>query len=63
MFTLQTKLGTASGTLCTLIFLNGGDILRTFILSAVGATASFFISLLLQHMFRKRPKPDSDSSD
>lgn len=56
MFTIQTKLGTAGGTLCTLIFLNGGDILRTFVLSAVGATASFTISLLLQYLFRKKPK-------
>jgi predicted membrane-bound spermidine synthase len=54
MFTIQTKLGTAGGTLFTLLFIPWTDILRTFVLSGVAAATSFLVSLLLQHLFRKK---------
>jgi hypothetical protein len=56
MFTFHTKLGTVMGTLCSMIFIPWNDVLRTFILSGVGAMSSFLISLLLQFIFRKRRK-------
>jgi uncharacterized membrane protein YjjP (DUF1212 family) len=56
MFTIQTKLGTLGGTICSLLFIPWTDLLKTFILSGVGAASSFLISLLLQHLFRKRKK-------
>ena len=56
MFTIQTKLGTACGTLCSMLFLPWTDILKTVVLSGTGAAVSFLISLLLQHLFRKRKK-------
>jgi uncharacterized membrane protein YjjP (DUF1212 family) len=56
MFTIQTKFGTAGGTLCTMLFIPWDDILRTVVLSGTGATVSFLISLMMQHIFRKRKK-------
>jgi hypothetical protein len=56
MFTFQTKLGTVAGTLCSMLFIPWTDLLKTLVLSGVGATTSFLISLLLQHLFRKKSK-------
>jgi mannitol-specific phosphotransferase system IIBC component len=49
--------GTAGGTfLSTVALLSSGDIIKTVILAAAGATVSFFVSLLLKHFTKKREK-------
>lgn len=54
MNTVATKMGTLGGTLCSILFISWDDIGRTFILSAVGAIASFGISILMQRLTRQR---------
>jgi hypothetical protein len=45
---INTKTGTASGTLLVLLLkINLADLLSTALLAAVGATTSFLISVLL----------------
>ena len=50
-----TVVGTAGGTFLSIVpNLHSEDVLRTVVLGAVGATVSFFISLLLRYFCRKR---------
>ena len=49
--------GTVGGTfLSTVALLNSGDIAKTIILAAAGATVSFFVSYLLKYLTKKRGK-------
>ena len=50
-----TRAGTAGGTLLVLLFniFSATDILHTVIVSAVGASVSFTVSLLLKMLFKK----------
>lgn len=50
-----TVVGTAGGTFLSIVpNLHSEDVLRTVFLGAVGAVVSFFISLLLRYLCRKR---------
>jgi mannitol-specific phosphotransferase system IIBC component len=49
--------GTVGGTfLSTVALLNSGDILKTIVLASIGAAVSFFVSLLLKYITKKREK-------
>ncbi len=49
------QLGTVAGTLlCTLPVLGADELLKTAILAAVGATASFLVSWLLRTLSKRR---------
>jgi uncharacterized membrane protein YdjX (TVP38/TMEM64 family) len=49
--------GTVGGTfLSTAALLNSGDILKTIVLASIGAAVSFFVSLLLKCIIKKREK-------
>ena len=53
-FDNTTKMGTAGGTLLTIIAnISHADILKTGILAAVGATVSFGITLLLKFIYNR----------
>jgi len=48
-FFSDTKIGTAGGTITILLLnLNSGDINKTIILAAIGATVSFVVAQLLK---------------
>jgi hypothetical protein len=50
----NTRIGTLGGTMVVLIFqVDMSEILHTALLAAVGATASFGISVLLKFLFQK----------
>jgi mannitol-specific phosphotransferase system IIBC component len=54
IFDSTTKTGTAGGTLLTILAnISSDDILKTIILAAIGAVASFFITLLLKFFVRR----------
>ena len=54
---LQLRIGTGGGTLLGILGTLGmGDVFATAILAAVGATVSFAMTLLLQHLHRRRRK-------
>jgi len=51
----DTQAGIAGGTLTGLLsVVSSHDLLRTFILAAVGAAASFIVSFLLQWLTRRK---------
>lgn len=54
LFTGHTKYGTAGGII-TIIFvnLNSGDVLKTIILTSIGAIVSFSISLFMKYCLKK----------
>jgi hypothetical protein len=54
MFKLSITAGTFGGTLCTLLIVPWADIARTFLLSGIGAASSFFVSLLLHKLLKKK---------
>lgn len=49
--------GTFGGTLLVLLSLNAGALLETAVLAALGATVSFGVSMALNRLLRRRPKP------
>lgn len=49
----STAIGTAGGTLLAIITINANTIISTAIVAAVGATVSFFTSLLLKWLIQK----------
>ncbi|MEI2749795.1 MAG: hypothetical protein V9E88_13685 [Ferruginibacter sp.] len=53
----STKVGTASGTLLTILFnIHVHDILKTIVLAAIGAVVSFSVSLALKYLAKKLKK-------
>ena len=53
----NTLAGTIGGTLLSIAAtLNSDDIAKTIILASAGATVSFFVSLLLKRLIKKRKK-------
>jgi len=53
IFDNSTKVGTAGGTLLTIIVnINSADLLKTGILAAVGAAVSFSMTLLLKLLIK-----------
>ena len=56
VFDNNTKVGTAGGTMLTILAnINNGDLIKTGVLAAVGAAVSFGVTLLLK-LFVKRLK-------
>jgi hypothetical protein len=54
VFTGHTKYGTIGGILTIfLVNISSGDIIRTIVLAATGATVSFGVSLGLKYCIRK----------
>ena len=52
-----TKFGTIGGTLTVILAnISGADLLKTIVLSAIGAMVSFGISLLLKMILQKLSK-------
>lgn len=52
-----TKVGTAAGTLLTILFnIHIHDILKTVVLAAIGAIVSFSVSLALKYLAKKFKK-------
>lgn len=50
-----TALSVAGGTLMSVAgTLSTGDVVKTIVLAAVGATVSFFVSLALRRLMRER---------
>jgi len=50
-----TKAGTIGGTFLTIIInIRGEDVLKTMILAAIGAVVSFFVSLGLKHLIKRK---------
>jgi mannitol-specific phosphotransferase system IIBC component len=50
-----TKAGTTGGTLTIILAnINSADTFKTIVLAIIGASVSFFVSLLWKHIFRKR---------
>jgi mannitol-specific phosphotransferase system IIBC component len=48
-FFSDTRMGTAGGTITILLLnINSGDIYRTIVLAAIGATVSFVVAQLLK---------------
>lgn len=57
VFDNNTKAGTASGTLLTILFnITSEDLLKTAILAAVGAVVSFAITMFLKLLFKRSKK-------
>lgn len=55
--TLSIKMGTIGGTLLSMVpNIDSVDIYRTVILAVVGATASFFVTLLLKWLTKSKEK-------
>ena len=53
----DTLAGTIGGTLLSIAAtINSDDIAKTIVLAATGASISFFVSLLLKRLIRKRKK-------
>lgn len=56
-FDSSTKVGTAGGTLLTiLVNINSADLLKTVILAALGALVSFSVTLLLKLLIKRFKK-------
>ena len=53
---LNLLAGTAGGTFAAVLSSLQQDIIRTIVVSAVGATVSFLISAFLRFLHRKLPK-------
>ena len=52
-----TRTGTACGTLLVILAtINFADLLQTFLVAAVGAAASFVVTLVLKRVFKKKKK-------
>lgn len=57
VFDNNTKAGTASGTLLTILFnITSEDILKTAILAAVGAVVSFAVTMFLKLLLKRSKK-------
>ncbi len=55
--TLSLRIGTAGGTLLSMVpNIASVDIYRTIILAVVGATVSFFVTLLLKWLTKSKEK-------
>lgn len=55
---INLRAGTAGGTILVFVAnIHGDDIIRTMLLSLTGAVVSFFVSLLLKWLLRKRRMP------
>ena len=56
-FDNTTKVGTAAGTLLTiLVNINGQDLIKTGILAAVGALVSFSVTIFLKALARRNKR-------
>lgn len=59
---ISTMAGTVSGTLLSTVpNIHSEDIARTFILAAVGAVASFCVTLLLKALMKRKDKRQDDA--
>ena len=57
VFDNNTKVGTAGGTMLTILAnINSGDLIRTGVLAAVGAAVSFSVTLLLKLLIKRLKK-------
>ena len=57
VFDNNTKVGTAGGTMLTILAnINSGDLIRTGVLAAVGAVVSFGVTLLLKLLIKRLKK-------
>ncbi len=57
LFTGHTKFGAAGGILTILLVnINSGDVIKTILLAALGATVSFFISFVLKYCISRWQK-------
>ena len=55
--TLSLKVGTAGGTLLSIVpNITSVDVLRTIILAIIGAIVSFFVTLLLKWLTKSKEK-------
>ncbi|MBC8882626.1 hypothetical protein H9X57_02065 [Flavobacterium piscinae] len=55
--TLSLKVGTAGGTLLSIVpNITSVDVLRTIILAIIGAIVSFFVTLLLKCLTKSKEK-------
>jgi hypothetical protein len=55
--TLSLKVGTAGGTLLSIVpNITSVDVLRTIILAIIGAIVSFFVTLLLKWITKSKEK-------
>jgi hypothetical protein len=50
----QITADTCCGTVCTLLVIPWADLAKTFVLSGIGAASSFFVSLLLHKLLKKK---------
>jgi hypothetical protein len=49
----QVQVGTAGGTLLSMVLSLGADMLHTALIAATGATVSFMVSMLLQWIWKR----------
>ena len=57
VFDDNTKIGTAGGTLLTILFnINSTDLFKTGVLAAVGALVSFSVTLFLKYLIKRLKK-------
>ncbi len=50
-----TKAGTLGGTFLTIIVnIKGEDVLKTIVLAGIGAVVSFFVSITLQYLTKRK---------
>ena len=57
----QVQVGTAGGTLLSLLFNLGADMLHTSLIAATGALVSFSVSITLQWFIKKGRKGKGQS--
>lgn len=54
-----TKAGTIGGTFLTIIVnIKGEDVIKTIVLAGIGAIVSFFVSLGLKYLTRRKKSAD-----
>ena len=57
VFDNNTKVGTAGGTMLTILAnINSGDLIKTAVLAGVGAVVSFGVTLLLKLLIKRLKK-------